>query len=49
MTRAKLELSRIQEEERQAEGVQSGYIGGNIRRRLAWKQLRINRRYARGF
>jgi hypothetical protein len=43
MTTAMLQLSKIQQEEREAEGMQSSYIGGNIRHHLAEQARKFRR------
>lgn len=49
MTRAMLQLSKIQEEEREKEECQQVYYGGNIRHALAEERRRMETQYARGF
>jgi hypothetical protein len=48
-TTAMLQLSRIQDEEREKDGCQQIYYGGNIRHHLVEKQREINRRYPAGW
>ncbi len=49
MTRAMLQLSKIQQEERENETWQQVFYGGNIRHALAEEQRRMETKYARGF